>query len=61
MDFTRPKRCPRQRTRREDRRSNFYEISDNLLERAGWLYSIGVRMTKPVAAVVAEIAEHAWQ
>jgi len=31
MDFTRPKRCRRQRTGREDRRSNFYEISDNLL------------------------------
>ena len=30
------------------------------LERAGWLYSIGVRMTKPVAALVAEIAEDAW-
>jgi hypothetical protein len=30
MDFTRPKRCRRQRTGREDRRSNFYEISDNL-------------------------------
>lgn len=29
IDFTRPKRCPRQRTeRREDRHSNFYEISD---------------------------------
>jgi hypothetical protein len=31
------------------------------LERAGWLYSIGVRMTKPVAALVAEIPEAAWQ
>lgn len=31
------------------------------LERAGWLYSIGIRMTKPVAALVAEIAEDAWQ
>ena len=31
------------------------------LEQAGWLYSIGVRMTKPVAALVAEIAEEAWQ
>jgi hypothetical protein len=30
------------------------------LERAGWLYSIGVRMTAPVAALVAEIAEDAW-
>jgi len=30
------------------------------LERAGWLYSIGVRMTKPVAALVAEISEDAW-
>lgn len=31
------------------------------LEQAGWLYSIGVRMTKPVAALVAAIAEDAWQ
>jgi len=31
------------------------------LERAGWQYSIGVRMTKPVAARVAAIAEEAWQ
>lgn len=31
------------------------------LERAGWLYSIGVRMTKPVAALVAEIPEADWQ
>jgi hypothetical protein len=31
------------------------------LERAGWQYSIGVRMTKPVAALVAEIDEHAWR
>jgi hypothetical protein len=30
MDFNRPKRCPRQRTGREDRHSNFYEIPDNL-------------------------------
>jgi Lysyl oxidase len=30
MDFTRPERCQRQRTRREDRRSKFYEIPDNL-------------------------------
>ena len=30
MDFTRPERCQRQRTGREDRRSNFYENSDNL-------------------------------
>lgn len=30
------------------------------LERAGWLYSIGVRMTKPVAALVEQIAEDAW-
>jgi putative transposase len=30
MDFTRPQRCRRQRTGREDRRSKFYEISDNL-------------------------------
>jgi hypothetical protein len=30
MDFTRPERCQRQRTGREDRRSKFYEISDNL-------------------------------
>ena len=29
------------------------------LERAGWLYSIGVRMTKPVAALVAAISEDA--
>ena len=32
MDFTRPERCQRQRTGREDRRSKFYEISDNLLD-----------------------------
>jgi hypothetical protein len=31
------------------------------LERAGWQYSIGVRMTKTVAAAVAAIAEDAWQ
>ena len=30
MDFTRPERCQWQRTGREDRRSKFYEISDNL-------------------------------
>lgn len=30
MDFTRPERCRRQRTGREDRRSKFYEIADNL-------------------------------
>jgi hypothetical protein len=30
MDFKRPERCQRQRTGREDRRSKFYEISDNL-------------------------------
>ena len=30
MDFTRPERCRRQRTGREDRRSKFYEIPDNL-------------------------------
>jgi hypothetical protein len=34
MDFTRPARCQRQRTGREDRHSKFYEISDNL--RAEW-------------------------
>lgn len=31
------------------------------LERAGWLYSIGVRMTKPVRELVEQIAEDAWQ
>lgn len=31
------------------------------LERAGWLYSIGVRMTTPVRELVAEIAEQDWQ
>jgi hypothetical protein len=31
------------------------------LERADWQYSIGVRMTKTVAAAVAAIAEDAWQ
>jgi hypothetical protein len=31
------------------------------LERAGWLYSIGVRMTEPVRELVAQIAEDAWQ
>jgi hypothetical protein len=30
MDFTRPERCRRQRTGREDRHSNFYEVPDNL-------------------------------
>jgi hypothetical protein len=30
------------------------------LEKAGWLYSIGVRMTKPVAEIVAQIPEQAW-
>jgi hypothetical protein len=30
MDFTHPQRCRTQRTGREDRRSQFYEISDNL-------------------------------
>jgi hypothetical protein len=35
MDFKRPERCHRQRTGREDRRSKFYEISDNL--RLAWL------------------------
>ncbi len=30
------------------------------LEKAGWLYSIGVRMTKPVAEIVAAIPEQDW-
>ena len=30
------------------------------LERAGWLYSIGIRMTKPIAALVEQIPETAW-
>lgn len=30
------------------------------LEKAGWTYSIGVRMTKAVAALVEQIAEDAW-
>lgn len=30
------------------------------LEQAGWLYSIGVRMTKPVAELVTQIPEHDW-
>jgi hypothetical protein len=30
MDFMRPERCRRQRTGQEDRRSKFYEVSDNL-------------------------------
>ena len=30
------------------------------LERAGWSYSIGVRMTAPVRALVERIAEQAW-
>jgi hypothetical protein len=34
MDFKRPERCPSQRTGREDRRSKFYEISDNLFPHA---------------------------
>jgi len=31
------------------------------LERAGWQYSIGVRMRKGVSEAVAQIPEHAWQ
>jgi hypothetical protein len=31
MDFTRPARCPRQRTGREEPPSNFYENPDNLI------------------------------
>ena len=31
MDFKRPERCRWQRTRRENRHSNFYEIPDNLV------------------------------
>ena len=31
------------------------------LERAGWQYSIGVRMQKPVRAAIVAIAEDAWQ
>jgi hypothetical protein len=31
------------------------------LERDGWLYSIAIRMTKPVAALVEQIPEDAWQ
>ena len=30
------------------------------LEKAGWQYSIGVRLTKPVAEIVAAIPEQAW-
>jgi Transposase DDE domain group 1 len=30
------------------------------LEKEGWQYSIGVRMTKPVAEIVAKIPEEAW-
>jgi len=30
------------------------------LEAAGWTYSIGIRMTKPVAAIVSTIPENAW-
>src|SRR6266508_1129759 len=30
------------------------------LEKAGWLYSIGVRMTQPVAELVAKIADEDW-
>ena len=30
------------------------------LEQAGWLYSIGIRMTKPVAALIEQIPETAW-
>lgn len=45
MDFTRPKRCRRQRTGREDRRSNFYEISDNLLDPAASAFRDGGRYT----------------
>jgi hypothetical protein len=31
------------------------------LEQAGWTYSIGVRMTKPVAEIVERIPEAAWE
>jgi hypothetical protein len=31
------------------------------LEQAGWKYSIGVRMIKPIKEIVAEIDESAWQ
>jgi hypothetical protein len=31
------------------------------LERAGWRFSIGVKMTKAVRAIVEQIPEHAWQ
>ena len=30
------------------------------LEQAGWSYSIGVRMTEPVRAIVAQIPEQTW-
>jgi hypothetical protein len=30
------------------------------LEKAGWLYSIGVRVTRPVASVIEQIPETAW-
>jgi hypothetical protein len=32
LDFKRPERCRWQRTGREDRRSKFYEVPDNLVE-----------------------------
>jgi hypothetical protein len=43
MDFKRPERCQRQRTGREDRRSKFYEISDNLLYRDRIFRSLALR------------------
>ena len=36
MDFIRPERCRWQRTGRENRRSNFYEVPDNLPHRVAW-------------------------
>jgi len=47
MDFTRPERCQQQRTRREDRHSKFYEISDNLLGTLGGYSTIWLARALP--------------
>ena len=46
MDFKRPERCQPQRTGREDRRSKFYEISDNLGQQVQSVSDIQVAIRK---------------
>jgi hypothetical protein len=47
MDFTHPERCRTQRTGREDRRSKFYEISDNLVRGCEAVVPSGVTVRIP--------------